>query len=283
MHRKLLRYWFLFPLVCLAACGTPITVTVVGPTATISATATTAPPSASIKQITAFTTAADTGTTTGITAAATCPTGLTLVSGGYSITGPKNPELTSILSSYPSNASTWTVTIISVGNGGAVLPGPFTVTTYADCLQANFPVTSQIVSKTQLVSPTQSDFDLIKTSCPATTSFTGFGFQTTNSPTEPVKPQVVSAICVTSDHLVSSLASADAPVPTTPVTATVACPTNQLLVGGAFSFFQTIVNAYGNFPTSDDSKWQVQLGQYGVYGGGTPPGGTIYALCAQVK
>ena len=83
----------------------------------------------------------DTGTTTGfagnenlgatVTATATCTTG-TLVSGGGDVNGNNVKHYAAITSSYPSSATTWTVTATIVA-GSHANGNPPSLTAYALC------------------------------------------------------------------------------------------------------------------------------------------------------
>ncbi len=136
------------------------------PTATTAprptATSTTVPRSASLAVYSSTVSIPAASTATG---SVSCHGGEYLVAGGYAGTD----FGVNVTSSYPSNASTWTVVAgDSSGSGGKYL------TVYAVCLRANFPVAFTTVSNTQPIAGYATA--TVSASCPSGSIPTGGGF-----------------------------------------------------------------------------------------------------------
>jgi hypothetical protein len=229
----------------------------------------------------------------GVTVSAACPRGAPLLSGGYAL----QADAGYVVSSYPSSSNTWTVTAHNEGNDGT--GGPVTLTTYANCMQANFPVTSRIVPATPSV-PADGDAHTFSVSCPAGTTLTGGGFQGSNgnslsmpsgsSWTAQLSVQDGSAaaphlfaICATGKLAAGATPSVNAPItPTTPADVAVGCPAGQLLVGGGYSEGDYFGGASTSAATADFSQWHVQASIQGATGPGTTITETGYAVCVTV-
>jgi hypothetical protein len=226
----------------------------------------------------------------GVTVTAACPSGEPLLSGGYSV----QADAGYIVSSYPSSAGAWTVTAHNEGNGGT--GGPVTLTAYANCLQANFPVTAQVASASPGV-PADGNAHSFTTSCPAGTIVTGGGFQgsngnslsmpSSNGWTAQLSVQVGSsaapklfAICVSGKLAAGATPSATAPVTTsTAADLTISCPSGQLLVSGGYGEGDYAGGANTSTATPDFSQWHVQAALQGATGPGATITETGYAIC----
>ena len=226
----------------------------------------------------------------GVTASAACPGGEPLLSGGYSL----QADAGYVVSSYPSSASAWTVTVHNEGNGGT--GGPVTLTAYANCLQANFPVTAQVASASPSVLA-DGNARSASINCPAGTLVTGGGFQGSNGNslsmpsgngwTAQLSVQVGSSatpklfvICASGKLTAGATPSNSAPVTiATPADLTVGCPTGQLLVGGGYGEGDYLGGASTSAGTSDFTQWLVQATIQGATGPGATITETGYAVC----
>jgi hypothetical protein len=227
----------------------------------------------------------------GVTVSASCPSDEPMLSGGYAL----QADAGYIVSNYPVTASTWTVTAHNEGNGGA--GGPVTLAVYADCLEANFPVTTHVVQAAPSV-PADGNPHTVSASCPAGTTLTGGGFQGSNgnSSSQPsgatwsaqLSVQVgstaapkVFAICASGQLAAGATPSATAPVTSaTPADVTTACPAGQLVVGGGYSEGDYLGGADTSAGTADFSQWHVQAAIEGTTGPGAAITETVYAVCA---
>src|SRR5262249_38317419 len=150
---------------------------------------------------------------------------------------------------------------------------PVTVTAFADCLQANFTATTQVVSSTPSV-PADSNPYTKSVSCPSGATLTGGGFRGSNSTllTRPsgnswqaalsvqlggtAKPKVF-AVCAKSHLAAAAAPSAAKSFPMSGSgTVSVACPSGKLLMGGG-SNGSGPGSIQTNAATSDVSRWQV--------------------------
>lgn len=267
MRTRLSRTHSLFLLgpimLVLLACGATTTIAGGSPTAT--ATATLAPPtstpvpapSATLTEVSTVKQVANSAQGP-VSASVQCPAGQVMVSGGYSLTGGTNAQQADVLNSYPSSSSTWSVTELN-----ATVGGPLTLTVFADCLKANFSVTTSIVS----AGPAGGT---VSKSCPAGSLVTGGGYQGSGqfsafgpsgngwSATVFSSSTKVYAICATGGLKAGSRPSATGAIASDGSgTAAVACPSGSLLVGGGFSETppSVVFTSRGN---SALTQWQVQ-------------------------
>jgi hypothetical protein len=230
----------------------------------------------------------------GVTVTATCPSGDPALSGGWAVDDP----LAFVTASYSSGASAWTVVAHDEGQDGQ--SHPVTVTAYADCLQANFTATTQIISLT-IPAPSPHTATL---SCPSGTVVMGGGYRGNaatasfprasqpfhnnwqavlwQQPSSSIKPTLF-AVCAT-NHL--SAASQPSAAHTFGLfangTVSVACPAGQVLVGGG-SAESGAGNVVTDAATSNDSHWRAQVeGPTPAAGPGATLIVTVYAVCVNV-
>jgi hypothetical protein len=205
------------------------------------ATATTPPPT--IQVVSASQSGKD-ATAAKISVTATCPTGATLVSGGYTLQMGSTSQLITISADYPSASNAWTATELNPQSGGNV-----TLTAFADCAQATTAIAATLVTA-------NSDGNGNATAACATgQSLTGGGFnqapnganviaasypvanawQTSQPGSVQHNTYTAYAICATSDLASASLAMAGATVSNnTSGSAAATCPGGQILVGGGY-------------------------------------------------
>jgi len=191
-------------------------------------------------------------------ATATCPAGTTLVSGGFA-DGSAEGATMAVRASYPSAANAWTVTVFTVG-------GPLNFSAYADCIQANFPVTAQIASAGGATAV-----------CPASTTLTGGGYKGAGvSASRPAgngwqatvqggsASLQVYAVCANSNLSAGGVPSASVAIPALgDKKVEVGCAAGQTLVGGGFSS-PNRASAYVSLPKPDFETWIVQATFIGV-------------------
>jgi hypothetical protein len=104
------------------------------------------------------------------TVTAACAGGEQMVGGGYYITD--TDQIYEPGESYPSSANAWTSAVYNN------TPQAMTLTTYVQCVQANFPLNVQIVSKS--VALTVGSMALVYATCPSNTAAVGGGYQESN-------------------------------------------------------------------------------------------------------
>jgi hypothetical protein len=229
----------------------------------------------------------------GVTVTVTCASGDMALSGGYMVDDP----LAFVTSTYPSSATSWTVTVHDEGQDGG--SHPVTVTSYAECLHANSaPGITDVVATPNV--PADSNAHEVTAHCPSGAVVTGGGFRGVNGSSESIpaangwiaalsvqlngtaKPSLY-AVCATT-HLVTvdhPRTTAD-PLLGTSATLTAPCPVASLLVGGGA---RTV--GFGNITTSAANgaltQWQMHVSVNGVAGG---PASTYsvadYAVCVKV-
>jgi hypothetical protein len=208
-------------------------------------------------------------------ATATCPAGTTLVSGAFADASAEGASM-DVYASYPSAANAWTVTVFSVG-------GPLNFSAYADCISANFPVSTQIVSGGGPGGGTAT--------CPAGTTLTGGGYK--GAGVAASKPSgngwqstvqtgsaalQVYAVCANNNLSAGGTPSANVVVPTLgDKKVEVGCAAGQTLVGGGFGSADR-ASAYVSLPKPDNSTWIVQATFIGK--SGTSSTMTVTAVCA---
>lgn len=291
------------PLVTLAACDLGGASGQASPTASSAAaiaTPTAAP--ATMRQVSASASVAS-GENGPVSATATCPSGTVMLSGGYDVSG-ANATGAQVLENHPQSSSSW------IATAGTVVGGPFTLTTYADCLQTSFPVTTQVVSSPVSV-PTNGDFHEASAACPPNTLVTGGGFTsevgvasgpvidasqpiigTGTAPSarawdiqilmtlDPATPMVY-AICASSPWLTESATTARASVTTAPVDLSASCLSGQLLVGGGFAQDAPQASVYRSALAASGGQWVISAAPFASTG--TPPtvNVTAFGLCLQ--
>jgi hypothetical protein len=243
------------------------------PTATIAPTATPLP-KATVQQIEANITKPSVNGGT-FDATATCPAGAALVSGGFADASTEGASM-DVYASYPSASNAWTVTAFSVG-------GPLNFSAYANCITANFPVSTQIVNTNASGGGTAT--------CPAGTTLTGGGYKgagvATSKPSGSGWQSTVQfgaatalqlyAVCANSNLSAGSAPTASVSIPSVgDKQVQVGCPAGQSLVGGGFSSAENAA-AYVSLPKADFETWIVQAKFVGK--SGTSATMTVSALC----
>ncbi|MEO7003756.1 MAG: hypothetical protein ABI068_18140, partial [Ktedonobacterales bacterium] len=272
-------------LVLLAACALLALTACGGGGVSSDATPATQTPHASVQQVTHTASAPDGSVSGGITASAICPGGEALLSGGYSIQAPDQAKALANILSYPSAGSAWTVNVTLLpGDGGATTHLPVTLTVVADCLKANFPVSTQIVQNS-MTPPNDGNLHTFSANCPNGAALTGGGqsgavvgvgtptdgawqgeaFSTLGSGTS--APAIVYTICA------SNLGPGAQPTKTqqaangaASASATVSCPAGQVLVGGAGTS-DGPMNTYTSRLSGNGGQWQA----LSILGGVTGP------------
>lgn len=225
-------------------------------TPTLTLTPTSAP-SATLTQVSTVKQVADSAQGP-FSASAKCPSNTVMVSGGYSITGGTNAQQADVLDSYPASSASWSVTGLNASVGG-----PLTLTVFADCLKASFPVTTSLVA----AGPASGT---VSNSCPAGSVVTGGGYQGSGhfssfapsgngwKATLFSGTTKVYAVCATGGLNAGSSPSATGAVASSGSgSATVACPAGSLLVGGGFSATPPAV-VFGSRGNSTLTQWQVE-------------------------
>lgn len=298
----------LLSLLLLASCSSSSNTTEPGstPTATISSSGSSTPAAGSHATMERMTssTSVGAGVTGAVSVTAYCPLGTTMLSGGYGLGGGDNAASTQILQDLPDTSSSWTVVAENAAVGG-----PYTLTTYADCLNSKAQPVIHIV-KTPFSSPVDGNFHEASAACPSGSVVTGGGFASeigadASLPIDGVgtapdanawdteigmtqdQPQtpVVYAVCVssTSSFLDGSIPTTAQPITTTSGDLNVSCPAGQLLVGGGFALDHVGANVYGSSLSADGSEWTVSATFFPF--AGTPPAvtETAYAVCVRLS
>jgi hypothetical protein len=244
------------------------------------------------------------GVTGAVSVTAYCPLETAMLSGGYVLGGGDNAASTQILQDRPNTSSSWTVVAENAAVGG-----PYTLTTYADCLNSKTPPVTLIVN-TPVSSPADSNFHEASAACPGGSVVTGGGFASgigaeASLPSTGVGPAqsanawytqigmtqdqtqtpAVYAVCVssTSSFVAGSLPTTSQPITTTSGDLSVSCPAGQLLVGGGFTLDQVGANVYASTLSADGSQWTVSTTFFPF--AGTPPAvtETTYAVCVRLS
>jgi hypothetical protein len=267
------------------------------PTATATLTPTATPAhTASVSQVTQSQSGTN-ATAVDMSATAICPGGTTLVGGGYHLQLANNFQLVNVYADYPSAANAWTASEANPQSGGAV-----TLTVYADCLTANFAVTTSIVSGASVGGTGTA-------TCPGGNPLVGGGYKqpflgsngmTASYPSG--NAWNATAGQTTTAFTVYALCAANTllPAETSTGTATVAnnaegeadtsCKGGELLVGGGFRLAKGAFILVRDFRLNDAvTAWMAKA--YDLYiapvvgGGGSPPPPpdalqvTAYAIC----
>jgi hypothetical protein len=212
-----------------------------GPANGPTATATVPPPTIQVAQQSQ---SGQGATAAALSVMATCPTGTTLVSGGYTLKMGSATQLIMISADYPSSANTWTATELNPQSGGSV-----TLTTFADCVQAASAITAS------LVTANSDSTGAASAACPSGATLTGGGFNQTANGSNVIAASYPAAnawqtaqisgaqhttytayaVCVSSGFASASFPTAGATIPNnTSSAASVTCPGGQILVGGGY-------------------------------------------------
>jgi hypothetical protein len=244
------------------------------------------------------------GVTGAVSVTAYCPLGTAMLSGGYVLGGGDNAASTQILEDRPDTSSSWTVVAENAAVGG-----PYTLTTYADCLNSKTPPVTQIV-KTPFSPPADGNFHEASAACPGGTVVTGGGFASEigadaslpingvgtawsanawdtqiGMTQDQTQTPAVYAVCVssTSSFVAGSISTTSQPITTTSGDLSLSCPAGQLLVGGGFALDHVGANVYGSTLSADGSRWTVSATFFPF--AGTPPAvtETIYAVCVRLS
>jgi hypothetical protein len=189
------------------------------------------------------------------TVTASCAAGEVLLSGGYFA---NVFESVSVQASYPSASNAWTVIASSA-------PSSMDLTTYADCVQANVPISTQIFQATGA----PPNFP----PCPPGPAETGVGFNRSTN--------LTYSICGITHLQGEPSVSVTAPLPSgigNSGSAAAACPASQLLTGGFVTSNGGVV--YSNNPAPNFTQWQGAADTSTFNGGGQI---TTTAFCAAVR
>lgn len=239
--------------------------------------------STQVRRVPAVRTVPDGSASGPISATAMCPSGQVLLGGGYALASGASAERAAVFEDYPSSASAWKVTVSNASVGG-----PLTLTVYADCLQARFSVTTQLIVSTQTV-PNDGGLRTVVAHCPANTTVTGGGYrdagysggpagngwQATYIPRGENPPATVRVFALCASHNLQSALIATATQPVAvggTAAASIACPSGGMLVGGGYSYDGTPSFAFVDAPDSAFGSWQVQLADQGIAGALGSPG-----------
>ncbi|PWT70824.1 MAG: hypothetical protein C5B60_11675 [Chloroflexi bacterium] len=296
---------YLLSLLLLAAC-TNTTAAGSAATATLSSSTTSAHTGGSpaIMERMASSTSVGAGMTGAISVTAYCPLGTTMLSGGYGLGGGDTATNTQILQDRPDTPSSWTVVAENAAVGG-----PYTLTTYADCLKSKAPVVTHIV-ESAFSPPADGNYHEASAACPNGSVVTGGGFASgigadaslpingagtarsanvwdtqigmTQGQTQ---TPAIYAVCVDSTPPSSfregSIPTAAQPITTTSGDLSIGCPAGQLLVGGGLALDHVGANVYGSTLSADGSQWTVSATFFPF--AGTPPAvtETAYAVCVR--
>jgi hypothetical protein len=252
------------------------------------------PPTAQMTRVPAVRAVADSGTSGPISATARCPGGQVMLGGSYALSSTASVQRAAVPEDYPSSASAWTVTVINADVGG-----PLTLTVYADCLHAQFSVTTQLIVMAPTV-PNDASLHTFVAHCPMGTTVTGGGYrdagyggsptgdgwQTTYIPRGENPPATVRIFALCASHnLQPGVIATDTQAVAVGGTATVSivCPAGGLLVGGGYRYDGTPSFAFVDAPVSDFASWQVQLADQGIAGGlGRPGTLAASAVCVRI-
>jgi hypothetical protein len=250
-------------------------------TATLAPTATPAH-TASVSQVMQSQSGSD-ATAVNISATAVCPGGTTLVDGGYHLQLANNFQQVIVFANYPSAANAWTASESNPQSGGAV-----TLTAYADCLTANFAVTTSIVSAASAAGTGAA-------TCPGGNTVVGGGFNqpvlgsnamTASYPSgttwNATAGQTSTAFTVYAMCATGALAPAEISTGTATVAnnaegeADASCKGGELLIGGGFRLAKGSFILVRDFRLNDAvTAWMGKA--YNLYiapvvgGGGSPP------------
>jgi hypothetical protein len=251
-------------------------------------------PTAQMRRVPAIRAVADSGTSGPISATARCPGGQVLLGGSYALSSGVSVQRAAVVEDYPSSASAWTVTVINDSVGG-----PLTLTVYADCLHAQFSMTTQMIVNAPTV-PNDGSLHTFIAHCPVGTTITGGGYRDAGSSGSPAgdgwqatyiprseNPPAkvrIFALCASHNLQPGLIATATQSVAVgETATVSIACPIGELLVGGGYSYDGTPSFAFVDEPDSDFASWQVQLADQGIAGGlGFPGTLTASAVCVRI-
>lgn len=208
------------------------------------------------------------------TLSVSCASGEQLLSGGFY--GYAFEQAAYIVSSYPSTANTWTVTI-----DNTIAPSTAVLTAYVYCLQASYSLGTTIVQATN-----SSSSGLVTANCPTSSMLIAGGYAgtkrivTTSSPGGngwQTDAGTAYAICATQNVTSTSLTSATFTTPTNSTSsgATATCASGLLASGGGFSGPNS-----GSMPPiyiseEGNTGWGVAAG-----GSGSQSTITVWAVCA---
>jgi hypothetical protein len=238
-------------------------------------------------------TVADSGASGLITATASCPDGQALLGGGYALSGSVNVQRAAVLDNYPASVNSWTVTVSNADDSG-----PLTLTVYADCLLIRLAVTTQIVVTTP-AAPNDGSLHTFVTHCPVGTTVTGGGSRDwgfNESPTRdgwqatyipgsenPPPTATVFALCASGALQPGLIASTSRAVAVGDnATLSIACPADELLVGGGYYYDGLPSDAYVDEPSSDFASWRVALADLDAQGQGSAGTLTSSAVCVRI-
>jgi hypothetical protein len=296
----------LLSLFLLASC-TSTTVAGPAPTATLSSSSNTSTPAAGSQatmQRMISSTSVGAGVTGAVSVTAYCPPGTAMLSGGYALGGGDNAASTQILQDHPDTSSSWTVVAENAAVGG-----PYTLTTYADCLNSQTPPVTHIVNM-PFSPPADGNLHAASAACPGGSVVTGGGFasgigagaslpsngvgtaQSANAweaqigmTQDQTQTPAVYAVCAsfTSAVLDGYIPTTAQPITTTSGDLSVSCSAGQLLVGGGFDLDHAGANVFGSTLSADGSQWTVSATFFPF--AGTPPAvtETIYAVCVPLS
>jgi len=210
---------------------------------------------------------------------ASCASGEQLLSGGFYVYAFEQAAFG--VSSYPSAADTWTVSVDNTG------PSSDELTVYVYCLQADYSLGTTII---QAANPGTG---LVTASCPAGSTLIGGGHAGTKSVVTTSAPNgngwqtddgTAYALCATQNVITTSLASATFTTPTnsTASGATSTCPSEQYASGGGFSGPMTnstpvYISSAGSGGGNTSTGWGVAAGD-----GGSQNTITVWAICASL-
>jgi hypothetical protein len=228
-----------------------------------------------------------------ITATATCPAGQVMLGGGYALSGSANLQSAAILDDYPASVNAWTVTLTNADDDG-----PLTLTVYADCLLRRLSVTTHMVVTTP-TDPNGGPLHTFVTHCPVGAMVTGGGSRDwgfNESPTRdgwqatyipgsenPPPTATVFAVCASGALQPGVIVSASQAVTIgASASLSVACPADELLVGGGYYYDGLPSDAYVDEPSSDFSSWQVELADQDAQGQGIAGTLTASAVCVRI-
>jgi hypothetical protein len=237
-----------------------------------------------------------------ISATANCPSGTTLLSGGYELSGGTDADIAQILDNRPATASSWTAA------AGSVVGGPFILTVYANCLQAPFAVVTQIISAPVDV-PVDGQYHDASAACPGDAQVSGGGFTSAEgvasgpqvnaslpligvgtSPharawdiqilrTQDPTPSTVYAVCVISPQMSEASVTARQAVSPTSGPLTVQCASGQLLIGGGFAMDTDGANVSGSALAPTGTQWTITASPFPFTGAPPSVNETAYAVC----
>jgi hypothetical protein len=233
---------------------------------------------------------------------ATCPSGTTLLSGGYAFSAASPVATSGPDDSYPSSTSTWTVAVHAAYPTSADIK----VEAFATCLRATVPVTTHIVQRTATQEWSADDYGQAAAPCPSGSMLTGGGFQGGAGASHSVgaRPrdnqwQILEApvglgesitesayaVCVSAPLRLASIMLQSSTVPQEQEgSGTADCAQGQLAAGGGFDFVTVGsdrgMNVTTSAPVSSNTEsaalgWQVTAYDYGVGAQVL----TVYVIC----